>query len=42
MFRNLIKHNEYPPYKIEPLLRGMDSGIIASIARYLTRIDINI
>ncbi|XP_023703181.1 uncharacterized protein LOC111862205 [Cryptotermes secundus] len=42
MLRNLIKRNEYPPYKIEPLLRDMDPGIIASIAHYLTRIDITI
>jgi hypothetical protein len=35
MLRDLIKCNEYPPYK-------MDSRIIKSITRYLTRIDINI
>jgi hypothetical protein len=42
MLRDLIKCNEYPPYKMEPLLEVMNFRLITSITRYLTRIDINI
>jgi hypothetical protein len=42
MVLGLIKCNVYPPYKIEPFLRDMDSKSISPTVRYITRIVITI